>query len=152
MLFHNSFALFCASKKVETAQARVAQVWWTCMVNRTTTTSSTSSWPWLERRRSVVHSLSVGFGFLVCFGIGRHFFPQQNGWKHLMSWQCTLGTGAFKDTVIPELFVRDLISYISYFRLKVRNLVANERHARIQVYVSTAESGLEEHFAEEHLG
>ena len=33
-------------------------------------------------------------------------------------------------TVIAEIFVRDLISHCSYFRLKVRNLGANENHAR----------------------
>ena len=38
-------------------------------------------------------------------------------------------------TVIAEIFVRDLTSYISYFWLKVRNLEAYENHARIQVYV-----------------
>ena len=32
-------------------------------------------------------------------------------------------------TVISEIFVRDLISYVSYLWLKVRNLVAYENHA-----------------------
>ena len=41
-------------------------------------------------------------------------------------------------TVIAENFVRDLISYISYFWLKVRNLVAYESYARIPVYVTIA--------------
>ena len=41
------------------------------------------------------------------------------------------------DTVIAEIFVRDLISYISYFWLKVRNLVAYESYARIPVYVTS---------------
>ena len=36
-------------------------------------------------------------------------------------------------TVIAEIFERDLISY---FRLKVRNLVAYENHARITVYAT----------------
>ena len=36
-------------------------------------------------------------------------------------------------TVIAKIFVRDLISYISYFWRKVRNLVAYENHTRIQV-------------------
>ena len=39
-------------------------------------------------------------------------------------------------TVIAEIFVRDLISYISYFLGKVRNLVAYKNHARIQVYLT----------------
>ena len=39
-------------------------------------------------------------------------------------------------TVIAEIFVHDLISYFSYFRLKVRNLVAYENHARITVYAT----------------
>ena len=39
-----------------------------------------------------------------------------------------------RSTVIADIFVRDLISYISYFWLKVRNLVAYENHARIQVH------------------
>ena len=39
-------------------------------------------------------------------------------------------------TVIAEIFVRDLILYFSYFRLKVRNLVAYENHARITVYAT----------------
>ena len=38
-------------------------------------------------------------------------------------------------TVNAEIFVRDLISYISYFWLKVRNLVAHETRARIPVCV-----------------
>ena len=37
-------------------------------------------------------------------------------------------------TVIADIFVRDLISYISYFWLEVRNLVGYENHARIQVH------------------
>ena len=40
-------------------------------------------------------------------------------------------------TVIAENFVRDLISYISYLWLKVRNLVAYESYARIPVYVTS---------------
>ena len=39
-------------------------------------------------------------------------------------------------TVIAQIFVRDLISYISYFLRKVRNLVAYENHTRIQVYLT----------------
>ena len=39
-------------------------------------------------------------------------------------------------TVIAEIFVRDLISYFSYFWLKVRNLAAYENHARVTVYVT----------------
>ena len=39
-------------------------------------------------------------------------------------------------TVIAENFVRDLFSYISYFWLKVRNLVAYESYARTHVYVT----------------
>ena len=39
-------------------------------------------------------------------------------------------------TVIAEIFVRDFISYFSYFRLKVRNLVADENHARRTVYAT----------------
>ena len=42
--------------------------------------------------------------------------------------------GCWVSTVIAEIFVRDLISYISYFWLKVRNLVAYENHARIEVH------------------
>ena len=37
-------------------------------------------------------------------------------------------------TVIAEIFARDLISYILYFWLKIRNLVAYENHARIEVH------------------
>ena len=37
-------------------------------------------------------------------------------------------------TITAEIFVRDLISYFSYFRLKVRNLVEHENHTRITVY------------------
>ena len=48
-------------------------------------------------------------------------------------------------TVIEEIFVRDLISYISYFRLKVRNLVAYENHARTTVCVTP--SSLHENLA-----
>ena len=40
------------------------------------------------------------------------------------------------DTVIAQIFVRDLISYVSYFWRKVRNLVAYENHTRIQVYLT----------------
>ena len=39
-------------------------------------------------------------------------------------------------TVIAEIFVRDLISYVSYFRPNVRNLVAYEDYARITVYAT----------------
>ena len=39
-------------------------------------------------------------------------------------------------TVIAQIFVRDLISYISYFSQKVRNLVAYENHARMHVYLT----------------
>ena len=39
-------------------------------------------------------------------------------------------------TVIAEILVRDLISYISYFWLKVRKLVAYESLVRIPVYVT----------------
>ena len=39
-------------------------------------------------------------------------------------------------TVIAQIFVRDLISYISYFLRKVRNLVAYQNHTRIQVYLT----------------
>ena len=37
---------------------------------------------------------------------------------------------------IAEIFVRDLVSFISYFWLRVRNLVAYENHARIPVFVT----------------
>ena len=40
-------------------------------------------------------------------------------------------------TVIAQIFIRDLISYISYFWRKVRNLVAYENHTRIQVYLTS---------------
>ena len=39
-------------------------------------------------------------------------------------------------TVIAQIFVRDLISYISYFWRKVRNLVAYENHTRMHVYLT----------------
>ena len=40
-------------------------------------------------------------------------------------------------TVIADIFIHDLISYISYFRLKVRKLVAYGSHARIsELYVT----------------
>ena len=39
-------------------------------------------------------------------------------------------------TVIAQIFVRDLISYISYFSRKVRNLVAYENHTRMHVYLT----------------
>ena len=47
-----------------------------------------------------------------------------------------LTVGVQFNTVIAEIFVLDLISYISYFSLKVRNLVAYGNHARIAVYVT----------------
>ena len=34
-------------------------------------------------------------------------------------------------TAIAEIFVRDLISYYSYFRLKVQNLETYENHAHV---------------------
>ena len=40
-------------------------------------------------------------------------------------------------TVIAQIFIRDLISYISYFWRKVRNLVAYENHTRIKVYLTS---------------
>ena len=40
------------------------------------------------------------------------------------------------DTVIAQIFIRDLISYISYFWRKVRTLVAYENPTRIQVYLT----------------
>ena len=40
------------------------------------------------------------------------------------------------DTVKAEIFVHNLISYILYFCLKVRNLVAHKNYARIPVYVT----------------
>ena len=40
------------------------------------------------------------------------------------------------DTANAEIFVRTLISYISYFWLKVQNLVAHKTDARIPVYVT----------------
>ena len=43
-----------------------------------------------------------------------------------------------KKTVIAEIFVRDLISYILYFFPQVRNLVAYKTHARIPVYVTSS--------------
>ena len=39
-------------------------------------------------------------------------------------------------TVIAEVFVRDLISYFSYFRLKIQNLVAYENNAHTTVYAT----------------
>ena len=39
-----------------------------------------------------------------------------------------------QNTVFAEIFVRDLISFISYFWLKVRNSVACENHACIHVH------------------
>ena len=39
-------------------------------------------------------------------------------------------------TVITQIFVRDLISYISYIWRKVRNLVAYENHTRMHVYLT----------------
>ena len=52
--------------------------------------------------------------------------------------KCTRAAAATQamHTVIAEIFVRDLISYISYFLRKVRNLVAYEKHSRIQVYLT----------------
>ena len=47
-----------------------------------------------------------------------------------------LGPHRQNSTVIAQIFVRDLISYISYFWRKVRNLVAYENHTRIQVYLT----------------
>ena len=44
--------------------------------------------------------------------------------------------GHFEDTAIAEIFVRDLISYFSHVRLKVRELVAFKNHARITVYAT----------------
>ena len=41
-----------------------------------------------------------------------------------------------KFTVIAEIFVRDLISYFSYFWVKVQNFVACENHACIPGYVT----------------
>ena len=38
--------------------------------------------------------------------------------------------------VIAQTFVRNLISYISYFWLKERNFAANESHERMPVYVT----------------
>ena len=48
------------------------------------------------------------------------------------------GRGSLKVsyTVIAQIFVRDLISYISYFWRKVRNLVAYENHTRINAYLT----------------
>ena len=39
-------------------------------------------------------------------------------------------------TVVAVLFVRDLISFILYIILSVRNLVASESYGCLQVYVS----------------
>ena len=39
-------------------------------------------------------------------------------------------------TIIAEIFICGLISYFSYFQLKVRNLVAYKNHARITVHVT----------------
>ena len=52
--------------------------------------------------------------------------------QHFFKLNCLF----FFGTVIAQIFVRDLISYISYFWRKVRNLVAYENHTRIQVYLT----------------
>ena len=39
-------------------------------------------------------------------------------------------------SVIAEIFLGDLISFISYFWLRVRNLQSYENHARIPMYVT----------------
>ena len=51
------------------------------------------------------------------------------------AWTC-VWVCLFVCTVVAQFFVRDLISYISYFWRKVRNLVAYENHTRIQVYLT----------------
>ena len=53
-----------------------------------------------------------------------------------LSWYMVACKAESLCTVIAEIFVCDLISYISYFLLKVRNLVAHENHAHIQMYVT----------------
>ena len=58
--------------------------------------------------------------------------------KPVVAWVRSVGKGPserknFAFTVIAQIFVRDLISYISYLWRKVRNLVAYENHTRIQV-------------------
>ena len=37
---------------------------------------------------------------------------------------------------IAEMFIRDVVLYVSNFWLEVRNLVAYEHHARMPVYVT----------------
>ena len=71
---------------------------------------------------------------------------KRKGRKHQREWLCMFQNGKpvsdfllhawCVGTVIAQIFVRDLISYISYFWRKVRNLVAYENHTRMHVYLT----------------
>ena len=57
-------------------------------------------------------------------------------WKACKPGGRKFGMELFSYTVIAQIFVRNLISYISYFWQKVRNLVAHENHTRMQVFLT----------------
>ena len=89
-------------------------------------------------------TFSVQAGTFLCFQAGRSSAMRSSASDptvDFLAWVsipfrapcCRRAAKLVKDTTV---IYYGLISYFSYFRLKVRNLVAFENHARITVYVA----------------